>query len=78
MLLPSADHAEHIKIALESLLGGATFIGFLNHMFETMPPIKNPWIKWPIGGIQWLIGRRMQAQQMTAGIGSDQGKAAGA
>lgn len=49
------------------ILGGSTGIGILSHALNTIPPIKNPWGRWVVGIIQFIIGQRTAAAKTING-----------
>lgn len=40
------------------ILSGATAWALIGHMVSTVPPSKNEWIRWLIGGVQFAVGQR--------------------
>lgn len=44
-----------------SALSGATVIGALSHMVNTFPIPSNPYAKWLLGSIQYIVGQRENA-----------------
>lgn len=64
----------HIHIEeVVAILGSTTAVSFAGHMVNSMPPIANPWIRWAVGGIQWIVGQREQAKNTRNGTGSGTG-----
>jgi hypothetical protein len=47
---------------IEFFLSGSSFIGIVAHAVSTFPVPDNPYAKWLLGTVQWIVGQREQAQ----------------
>lgn len=57
---------EHIQI----FLTGSTVLAFVAHMVQTIPTPENKYAQWILGGVQWLVGQRIRANNTLAGEGT--------
>ena len=48
---------------VETALGSAAVMGAVGHAVNTFPTPTNPYGKWLLGCIQWIVGQRTQSQE---------------
>lgn len=49
-------------------MGSATAVAFIGHAVNTFPVPVNPYARWFLSLIQWIVGQRTQAAETRGGL----------
>lgn len=70
MILAEAVFAQNAWEHVQIFLTGSTALAFVAHMVQTVPTPESKWAQWVLGGVQWLVGQRIRANNTLAGEGT--------
>ena len=61
---------QHFASNWDDVLFGATAVGVIAHAVNTFPTPANPYGRWLLGTVQYIVGQRIAGENTQAGLNS--------